>query len=167
MPLGEQGYAGLAINTRQHDQAINTDNFFAVRNDLAAATAVARALGYQRVVLRGHSLGTVQVLYYAATDWSPEFRGVIRWYDEAAATSMEWIRRVPLPLVLVRDANDQIILPFELHQLYAAATAPGALSPAVEIALIPDSHPENGHQFPNTIPELTEVAVRWLTRLGL
>jgi alpha-beta hydrolase superfamily lysophospholipase len=77
MPLAQQGYAGLTISTRGHDQQINTDNFFEIRNDLAAAVAIARALGYQRIVLQGHSLGTSQVLYSAATDWSREIRGVI------------------------------------------------------------------------------------------
>ena len=77
MPLAQKGYAGLTISTRQHDRQINTDNFFDTRHDLAAATAIAKALGYQRIVLQGHSLGTSQVLYYAATDWSPEIKGVI------------------------------------------------------------------------------------------
>jgi pimeloyl-ACP methyl ester carboxylesterase len=232
MPLADQGYAGLAINTRQHDEAMNTDNFFAVRHDLAAAVAVARALGYRRVVLRGHSLGTVQVLYHAATEWSADITGVIltgpfadlpwktqiilvhdevlyrqladealaavhagqpeavlttempytrghrsavtaqhfltyRWHEEAAASSVEWIERVPVPILLVRDGNDQVILPFELHQLHAAAIGPGALSPDVESVLIPDAHPDDGHRFPNTIPELNDVMVQWLDRHGL
>jgi pimeloyl-ACP methyl ester carboxylesterase len=75
--LSPKGYAALAINTRQHDDLVNTDNFLEVRRDLEAAVATARALGYKRIVLMGHSLGTVQVEFYAATDWSPDIKGVI------------------------------------------------------------------------------------------
>jgi pimeloyl-ACP methyl ester carboxylesterase len=211
---------------------MNTDHFFEVRNDLAAAVAVARSLGYRRLALRGQSLGTLHVLYYAATDWGQDLKAVIltapfadlpwktrmvlvhdealyrqlfqealaavrsghpeavlrtqmpylrgqpspvtaqhfltyRWQGEAAASGLEWIKRVPVPLLLVRDASDQIILPFELHELHAAAVEPVALSPDVEIALIPDSHPEDGHRFANTIPELNDVMVGWLARHGL
>jgi pimeloyl-ACP methyl ester carboxylesterase len=193
---------------------------------------VARALGYRGIVLHGQSLGTSQVLYYAATDWNPDIKGIVltgpfanlpwktqfvlvhddptyrqlyrealdavrsghadavlptqmpylegrtspvtaqhfltyRWSYEAAASSVEWIRRVPTSILLVRDANDQTILPFEPHQLYASATEYGALPRDVENVLIPDSNPANGHGFPNTIAELNDVTVKWLQRHGL
>jgi alpha-beta hydrolase superfamily lysophospholipase len=231
MPLAQRGYAGLTINTRGHDDAVNTDNFLEVRNDLAAATVVARALGYQRIILHGQSLGTSQVLYYAATDWSLDIKGVIltgpfanlpwktqvvlihdealykqlhqeavaevragrpgtvlktampylqgritpvtaqhflsyRWRETAPAVSTEWIKRVIVPILLVRDASDQIILPFEPAELYAAATAAGALAPDVESAVIPDANPANGHGFANTIAELNDATVKWLERHG-
>ncbi|HUB97089.1 MAG TPA: alpha/beta fold hydrolase [Stellaceae bacterium] len=75
--LSPRGYAALSINTRQHDDLINADNFFDVRRDIEAAVETARALGYHRLVLYGHSLGNIQVQYYAATDWSPDIRAVI------------------------------------------------------------------------------------------
>jgi pimeloyl-ACP methyl ester carboxylesterase len=75
--LSARGYAALAINTRQHDERVNTDNFFEVRRDIEAAIATAKALGYRRLVLQGHSLGTVQTAFYAATDWDPALKGVI------------------------------------------------------------------------------------------
>jgi pimeloyl-ACP methyl ester carboxylesterase len=75
--LSARGYAALAINTRQHDEHVNTDNFFEVRRDIEAAVATAKALGYRRLVLQGHSLGTVQTAFYAATDWDPVLKGVI------------------------------------------------------------------------------------------
>ena len=42
-----KGYAALNISTRQHDENVNTDNFFDVRRDIEAAvvTAKARRLG--------------------------------------------------------------------------------------------------------------------------
>jgi pimeloyl-ACP methyl ester carboxylesterase len=75
--LSAKGYAALSISTRQHDEHVNTDNFFDVRRDIEAAVETARALGYRSIVLLGHSLGTVQVLYYAATDWDPTIKAVI------------------------------------------------------------------------------------------
>jgi pimeloyl-ACP methyl ester carboxylesterase len=75
--LSAKGYAALSISTRQHDQHVNTDNFFDVRRDIEAAITTAKALGYRSIVLHGHSLGTVQVQFYAATDWDPTIKAVI------------------------------------------------------------------------------------------
>jgi hypothetical protein len=67
--LWSKGYATLPINTRQHDATINTDNFFDVRRDIDAAVQTGRALGYRILILQGHSLGNIQVQFYAATNW--------------------------------------------------------------------------------------------------
>jgi alpha-beta hydrolase superfamily lysophospholipase len=75
--LSPKGYAALTISTRQHDEHVNTDNFFDVRKDIEAAVATAKALGYGSIVLEGHSLGTIQVEYYAATNWDPAIKAVI------------------------------------------------------------------------------------------
>src|SRR5215831_18652263 len=75
--LSASGFAALSISTRQHDEHVNTDNFFEVRRDLEAAVATAKALGYGALVLQGHSLGTAQAAFYAATEWDPAIRGVI------------------------------------------------------------------------------------------
>jgi pimeloyl-ACP methyl ester carboxylesterase len=75
--LSAKGYAALSISTRQHDEHVNTDNFFDVRRDIEAAVATVKALGYKSIVLFGHSLGTVQVGFYAATDWDPTIKAVI------------------------------------------------------------------------------------------
>jgi pimeloyl-ACP methyl ester carboxylesterase len=75
--LAARGYASLAINTRQHDDKINTDNFLDVRRDIDAAVQVGRALGYKTLVLQGHSLGNIQVQFYAATNWDRDTRAVI------------------------------------------------------------------------------------------
>jgi len=66
--LSARGYAALSISTRQHDEHVNTDNFFEIRRDIEAAIATAKALGYRTIVLQGQSLGTAQLAYYAATD---------------------------------------------------------------------------------------------------
>ena len=75
--LSARGYAALSISTRQHDEHVNTDNFFEIRRDIEAAIATAKALGYRAIVLQGQSLGTAQVAFYAATDWDPAIKGVI------------------------------------------------------------------------------------------
>ena len=75
--LSAKGYAALSISTRQHDEHVNTDNFFDVRRDIDGAVATVKALGYRSIVLQGHSLGTIQVAFYAATDWDPTIKAVI------------------------------------------------------------------------------------------
>src|SRR6516164_7226276 len=75
--LSAKGYAALGISTRQHDEHVNTDNFFDVRRDIEAAVVTVKALGYKSIVLQGHSLGTVQVAFYAASDWDHTIKAVI------------------------------------------------------------------------------------------
>jgi pimeloyl-ACP methyl ester carboxylesterase len=75
--LSPKGYAALSISTRGHDENLNTDNFLDVRKDIEAAVATAKALGYTSIVLQGHSLGTVQVEYYAATNWDPAIKALV------------------------------------------------------------------------------------------
>jgi alpha-beta hydrolase superfamily lysophospholipase len=75
--LSPKGYAALAMSTRGHDDNLNTDNFFDARKDIEAAVATAKALGYTSIVLHGHSLGTIQVEYYAATNWDPAIKALV------------------------------------------------------------------------------------------
>lgn len=75
--LASKGYAVLGINTRQSGPAVNTDNFLSVRRDIEAAVYTGRALGYRKMVLLGHSLGNIQVQYYAANNWDADIRGVV------------------------------------------------------------------------------------------
>ena len=56
--LAAKGYAVLAIDTRQHDDKINTENFFDVRRDIDAAMHTARALGYRSWCCRGTASAT-------------------------------------------------------------------------------------------------------------
>ena len=144
-------------------------------------------------MLQGHSLGTIQVLFYAATNWEHDIKAVVqlsaiadlpwrsrylqiqdedkfRALSEAALKSLlhegkerdvmalrmrrnrrhveepltvgghfltyraeasssanetYWIKRVPRPILMVRDAGDTIITPFEPYAfLLSAATSP-------------------------------------------
>ena len=80
---------------------------------------------------------------------------------------MEWIKRVTVPVLIVRDQADQIILPFEPPQLYSAAKDYGSLVPDVENVLIRDTSNVNGHGFPETTPQLVDATLDWLQRRGL
>jgi pimeloyl-ACP methyl ester carboxylesterase len=75
--LAEKGYAALAINTRNHDGNIYSQNFLDLRRDIEAAVQTARALGYRSLVLQGHSQGNIHVQFYAATSWDRDIKGVI------------------------------------------------------------------------------------------
>ena len=227
--LSPNGYAALAINTRQHDSRVNTDNFFDIRRDIEAALMTARSLGYRRIVLLGHSLGNIQVQYYAATDWSPDIKAVIltgafaklpsksrtmliqdenryRALASAALSSLRngtrenslplmmrywrgqevpvtaqhfltyrleqtsvadgtyWIRRVPRPILIVRDESDGIVLPFEPHMLLASANDEYSLTTNIKFVLLPDDRPPgfDGHMFLGNEKRLDDTVATWL-----
>ena len=75
--LSARGVPVLSVNTRQSGDAVNTDNFYATVRDIEAAYWMARDLGYRRIVLHGHSLGTCQVEFFAATHWHDTTVGVV------------------------------------------------------------------------------------------
>jgi len=227
--LSENGFGALAINTRQHDDKRNTDNFFESSRDIDAAVQTARALGYHSIVLQGHSLGTLQVLFYAATNWDRDIKAVVqlstlgdlpwrsrylqiqdedkfRLLSEAALKSLRdgkeqeimpsrmrrtatqeepltgqhfltyrieitagadgpyWIKRVPRPILIVRDAGDTIIPPFEPYTLLSSATSPGSLVPSIKFVLLPDAKGPNpgGHFFADNGKALSETIANWL-----
>ena len=227
--LSAKGYAALTISTRQHDEAVNTDNFFDVRKDIEAAVATAKALGYRRIVLEGHSLGTVQIEYYAATNWDPAFKAVLltgpfgklpwksrniiiqdedaykalsaaaldtlkagkpgdllaikmpylggrqspvtaqhflTYRDEqtSAADGTYWMPRIPLPILLLRDQADGVVLPFEPYMLLSAAHAEGSLVQSIAYKIVPDQHPPSaaGHIFTDNTEALVEAVSAWL-----
>lgn len=227
--LSSNGFAALAINTRQHDDKRNTDNFLDSSRDIDAAVQTARALGYRSIVLQGHSLGTIQVLFYAATHWEHDIKGVIqlsafadlpwrtrylqiqdedkfhalseaalkslhdgkerdvmalrmrrtstveepltgehfltyRAEDSSSANGPYWIKRVPHPILMVRDAGDTIITPFEPYVLLSAATSPGSLVPGIKFIQLPDPRGPNpgGHFFADNTKPLSETVMSWL-----
>jgi pimeloyl-ACP methyl ester carboxylesterase len=232
--LAGEGIAVLAINTRQSGARINTDNFFDVRRDLEAAVYTGRALGYRRIILHGHSLGTIQVQYYAANNWDPDLRAVVltgmfanlpwksrhmlvqdeqrfaelqeaslqalregreaetlpmrmrrtrgemepvtgqhfltyRAEESSTADGTYWIRRIPRPVLMVRDEGDTIIQSFEPTMLLAAATAHGSLVPHVTFVSLPNSNGPNpgGHGFVDNQEPLANAIVAWLQELKL
>jgi pimeloyl-ACP methyl ester carboxylesterase len=227
--LVAKGYGVLAINTRQHDERVNTDNFVEIRRDIEAAVYSARALGYRSIVLYGHSLGSVQIQYYAANNWDVDIKAVVlsgmfgnlpwksrymlvadedkfRLLSEAAfkalreskerdllplrmrrtgteeepltgqhflsyraessstADSTYWIKRIPRPILMVRDAGDAIIAPFEPYTLLSAATSAGSLVTSIKYVVVPNPKGVNprGHQFLDNVQGLADTITAWL-----
>jgi hypothetical protein len=227
--LVAKGFGVLAINTRQHDQRVNTENFVEVRRDIEAAVYTARALGYRAVVLHGNSLGNIQVQYYAANNWEPDIKAVVltgmfanlpwksrhllvqnednfRQLTEAAFKALRedklaevmpvrmswitgqqvpltaqhfltyrseassaadgtyWIKRVPRPILMVRDAGDAIVLPFEPYMLLSAATSPGSLVPSIKYVLLPNPKgvSPSAHYFVDNQQPLADAITGWL-----
>ncbi|MEJ0093186.1 MAG: alpha/beta hydrolase [Methylocella sp.] len=232
--LAAAGYAALAIDTRQHDEKINTDNFYDVRKDIEAAVLTAKALGYRKIVVQGHSLGNIQVQFYAATNWDQDIKAVIllgafgnlpwktrtmlvqdedkfrqlagealaslhektadhflpskmpyfsgqvagvtaqhfltyRWDKTSAADGTYWIRRIPLPVLILRDQADSVVQPFESYMLLDAAHTDGSLVQRVDYVLLPDSRSpsEKGHFFEGNEQPLADAVVKWLRDLNL
>jgi alpha-beta hydrolase superfamily lysophospholipase len=231
--LAERGYAVLAINTRQSGTRVNTDNFMDVQRDLEAAYYTARALGYRSVVLHGHSLGNIQMQYFAANHWASEIKAVVltgmfgnlpwksrhilvqdeqnwaalfgaamtqlregkvaevmpvqmswitgqkvpmtaqhfltyRWENSSAADGTYWIRRVPYPILMVRDDGDAIVQPFEPYMLLSAASTSGSLVPNIEYVKLPNK--ERGpaeHGFIHNRAQLIETVAAWLKEQNL
>jgi hypothetical protein len=75
--LAERGIASLRVRTRQSGDGVNTDLFYDSVRDIEAAFWAAVARGYTRIVLHGHSLGSTQAAYLAATLWRPQLVGVV------------------------------------------------------------------------------------------
>jgi pimeloyl-ACP methyl ester carboxylesterase len=231
--LAAKGYGVLGINTRQSGKRVNTDNFLDVRRDLEAAVYTARALGYRTLVLHGHSLGNIQVQFYAAANWEKDIKAVVLtgmfgnlpWksrhllvqdeknWKELLDTAMQalrdgrdqevmpvqmfwitgekvpmtgrhflsyrsetasvadgtyWIRRVPYPLLLVRDEGDVIVQPFEPYMLLSAATTPGSLVPAIKYVMLPNkARGPAEHSFANNREPLVDTVAGWLAERGL
>ena len=232
--LAAKGYGSLAINTRQHDDRVNTDNFFDVRRDIEAAVYAARALGYRALVLHGHSLGNIQVQFYAANNWDADIKAAIltgafanlpwksrhllvqnednfRALNEAAVKALRegrtadvlpvrmhwisgqdvpvtaqhfltyrteasstadgtyWIRRVPRPILLARDAGDAIVQAFEPVMLLSAATSAGSLVPSIKYVLLPNpkGSSADAHGFVDNKQALIDAIAAWLTEQRL
>ena len=231
--LAAAGYAVLGINTRQAGPRVNTDNFMDVRRDIEAAFHTARALGHKTIVLHGHSLGNIQVQYFAANEWDPGLKAVVltgmfgnlpwksrhvlvqneenwaalhgaamkqlregrpaevmpvqmnwitgqkvpmtaqhfltyRWENSSAADGTYWIRRVPYPILMVRDEGDVIVQGFEPPMLLSAAGSSGTLVPSIKYVNL--ANKERGpaqHGFINNRSQLVDTVVTWLKEHGL
>ena len=231
--LAAKGYAVLGINTRQSGPRVNTDNFLEVRRDIEAAVYTARALGYRSLVLQGHSLGNIQVQYYAANNWEPDIKAIVltgmfgnlpwksrhmlvqnednwrelheaamkqlrdgniadvmpvrmnwitgqkvpmtaqhfltyRWENSSTADGTYWIRRIPRPILMVRDEGDAIVANFEPPMLVSAALSPGSLVPSIKYVNLPnDKRGPAEHYFVNNREPLIETIASWLKERNL
>jgi pimeloyl-ACP methyl ester carboxylesterase len=231
--IAGKGYAVLGINTRQAGKRVNTDNFLDVRRDIEAAAYTARALGYRTLVLHGHSLGNIQVQFYAANNWEKDIKAVVltgtfgnlpwksrnllvqneqnwselldaamrslredkdaevmpvqmnwitgqrvpmtgrhflsyRSENSSAADGTYWIRRVPYPVLIVRDEGDSIVEAFEPNMLLAAATTAGSLVPSIKYVLLQNkARGPAEHNFASNRQALVDTVTGWLAERGL
>jgi pimeloyl-ACP methyl ester carboxylesterase len=232
--LVAKGYGVLGINTRQHDDKVNTDSFLEVRRDIEAAVYTARALGYRSIVLHGHSLGNIQVQYYAANNWDADIKAIVlssafgnlpwksrhllvqnednfrqlievafkalrdgkltetlpvrmnwitgqqvpltsqhfltyRLESSSTADGTYWIKRVPKPILVVRDAGDAIVQSFEPIMLVSAATSSGSLVPNIKYVLLPNPKGISpaAHFFVDNQQALIDTLAGWLAEQRL
>ena len=231
--LAVKGYGVLGINTRQSGKRVNTDNFMEVRRDIEAAVYTARALGYRTLVLHGHSLGNIQVQFYAANNWEKDIKAVVltgmfgnlpwksrnllvqdeenwgelsaaamkslregkdsdvmpvqmnwitgqkvpmtgrhflsyRGENSSAADGTYWIRRVPYPVLMVRDEGDVIVQAFEPNMLLSAANTAGSLVPSIKYVVLPNKlRGPAEHGFVNNRDLLVNTVTGWIAEQGL
>ena len=74
--------------------------------------------------------------------------------SEASSTAdgTYWIKRIPRPILMVRDAGDTVIQPFEPEMLLSAANSEGSLVCNIKYVLLPNAKGPNpgGHFFSDT-----------------
>jgi hypothetical protein len=80
------------------------------------------------------------------------------------ASSVRWIRAVPLPILMVRDDADSIIRDFEPGWLETEGRA--GISPSIRSVTLHSEGPSEGHLFETTLEKLVEEVVAWLNGLG-
>jgi pimeloyl-ACP methyl ester carboxylesterase len=124
MGLAAKGYSVLGINTRQSGKRVNTDNFLDVRRDLEAAVYTARALGYRTLMLHGHSLGNIQVQFYAAITWEKDIKAVVLtgmfgnlpWKSRHLLVQDEqnWRELLETAMQALREARDEEVMPVKM-----------------------------------------------------
>jgi pimeloyl-ACP methyl ester carboxylesterase len=225
--LVENGVPVLALNTRQHDEGVNTDIFSNSIRDIDAAYWVARSLGHARIVLLGHSLGSAQISFFAANTWHKAIVGVVlggmpanlpwksrnlligdetlyatlrdeattairagdfdrvlsqpmpwlsrstlvtaghfasyRDAEIAAPRSVEWVARLPYPVLMIRDEHDPVINAFEANEMAVAARR--GHSGAVTAVTLASAAGTNGHHYEGSRPALIETISGWVKAL--
>jgi len=72
-----KGLRGARNQYETSRQAREYRQLLEVRRDIEAAAYTARALGYRTLVLHGHSLGNIQVQFYAANNWEKDIKAVV------------------------------------------------------------------------------------------
>ena len=92
-----------------------------------------------------------------------------RWEQTSVADGTYWIRRIPNPILLVRDQADGLVQPFEPYQLLSSAHSEGSLTASIKYVLLPDARPpgRDGHSFIGSEKPLTETVLGWLAEQHL
>jgi hypothetical protein len=89
--------------------------------------------------------------------------------ESSTADGTYWIKRIPRPILMVRDAGDATIQPFEPYMLLSAAKASGSLVPSIKYILLPNPKGPNpgGHRFSDNQEPLVNTIVGWLKELNV
>src|SRR5438105_11670539 len=58
--------------------------------------------------------------------------------NSSTADGTYWIRRVPYPVLMVRDEGDVIVQAFEPNMLLSAANTAGSLVPSIKYVVLPN-----------------------------
>jgi hypothetical protein len=116
--------------------------------------------------------GMVHVLTHFAPDGpplQPSLRIHINLDRVSGADGTYWIKRVPQPIIMVRDQGDATIQPFEPYMLLSAARASRALVPSIKYVLLPNPKGPNpgGHRFADNQETLVNTIIGWLQELKL
>lgn len=92
-----------------------------------------------------------------------------RWEPTSVADGTYWIRRIPRPILMVRDAGDAVIEPFEPYMLLSAATSAGSLVPSIKFTLLPNPRRRSAaaHVFTDNQEPLVDAVASWLVEQRL
>jgi pimeloyl-ACP methyl ester carboxylesterase len=87
-----------------------------------------------------------------------------RWEATSVADGTFWIRRIPNPILLVRDQADAFISPFEPYMLLSAAHAEGSLVTDIKYLMLSNTKPPNpqSHYFVGNEQPLINAVASWL-----
>jgi hypothetical protein len=93
-------------------------------------------------------------------------RHFLSYRHEATSTAdgTYWIKRVPRPILMVRDAGDAIVQAFEPYMLLSAATSPGSLVPRLPN---PKGASPAAHNFVDNEQALVDTVSAWLAEQKL
>ena len=84
--------------------------------------------------------------------------------QSSTADGTYWIRRIPQPILMLRDGGDTTIQSFEPYMLLSGATAPGSLVPSIKyvVVLNPKGPNPRGHRFSDNQEPLANTIAAWL-----
>jgi hypothetical protein len=87
----------------------------------------------------------------------------------SAADGTYWIRRVPQPILLVRDDGDALVQAFEPVMLVSAATGAGSLVPSIKYVPLPNPKGSSpaAHGFVDNKQALVDTVAAWLAEQHL
>lgn len=83
--------------------------------------------------------------------------------SSASSRSVDWIRRVPYPILMVRDENDRVVHDFEAAWMQTSADE--GLSPSVTRFTVESDPSGYGHSFATSGEKLIEILTDWLPSL--